>query len=227
MSKLPSVEEMPKLCLSSLLFAYQRSHYYSTLTEMDLGDTITKHVKPLSLTTIAAAATVVSILGYSYSRSSKKTTAGEYREIPLAKGWIPYFGNFSKFGHSFIARILNESTGHLWTYVFSGDIVAMAMARRNVDMGPILRFYMGPKPWIVISDPDMVHELLNVHGVSTSHRPKHSYGTRLQSQDHGLTFIDPGSRWKKVRAACECFKYMSSSCCGLIFSSHPVSLNQK
>ncbi|CDH49792.1 cytochrome p450 [Lichtheimia corymbifera JMRC:FSU:9682] len=149
---------------------------------MDLGDTITKHVKPLSLTAIATAAAVVSILGYSYSRSSKKTTTGEYREIPLAKGWIPYFG-------------------HLWTYVFSGDIVAMAMARRNVDMGPVLRFYMGPKPWVVISDPDIVHDLLNVHGVSTSHRPKHSYGTRLQSQDHGLTFIDPGSRWKKVRAA--------------------------
>lgn len=73
------------------------------------------------------------------------------------------------------AYILIECIGHLWTYVFSGDIVAMAMARRNVGMGPILRFYMGPKPWVIISDPDIVHELLNVHGVSTSHRPKHSY----------------------------------------------------
>ncbi|KAI7881897.1 hypothetical protein K492DRAFT_176764 [Lichtheimia hyalospora FSU 10163] len=73
---------------------------------MDLGDHITKHVKLHSLTTIAAAATVVSILGYTYSRSKKP--AG-YKEIPLAKGWIPYFG-------------------HLWTYVFSGNIVGMEMA---------------------------------------------------------------------------------------------------
>ncbi|KAI7881898.1 cytochrome P450 [Lichtheimia hyalospora FSU 10163] len=68
-------------------------------------------------------------------------------------------------------------------------------------MGPILLFHMGSKPWVVISDPDIAHELLNVHGVSTSHRPRHTYGTRLQSQDHGLTYIDPGSRWKKIRAA--------------------------
>lgn len=61
---------------------------------MDLKDNITKHIKPLSLTAIAAAATAVSILGYRSCHSSKKTVAGEYREIPLAKGWIPYFGNF-------------------------------------------------------------------------------------------------------------------------------------
>ncbi|CDH49791.1 cytochrome p450 [Lichtheimia corymbifera JMRC:FSU:9682] len=152
---------------------------------MDLGDNITKHVKPLSLTAIAAAATAASILGYRYCHSSKKTTAGEYIKIPLAKGWVPYFG-------------------HLWTYVFSGAIVGMEMARRNVDMGPILRFDMGPRSWVVVSDPDMVHELLNVHGVSTSCRPHYSYGTRMQSQTHGLTFTDLGSRWKKVRAACKC-----------------------
>ncbi|CDS04181.1 hypothetical protein LRAMOSA07136 [Lichtheimia ramosa] len=154
---------------------------------MDVESFITKHVKQLSLTSIAAAATVVSILGYSYSQSKKKAVG--YKEIPLAKGWMPYFG-------------------HLWTYVFSGDIAGMKMAQRNSDMGPILHFQMGSKPWIVISDPDMAHELLNVHGISTSHRPKHSYGTRLQSQDHGLTFIDPGSRWKKTRAAFT--QYMSS-----------------
>ncbi|KAJ8658608.1 hypothetical protein O0I10_005648 [Lichtheimia ornata] len=160
---------------------------------MDLKDNITKHIKPLSLTAIAAAATAVSILGYRSCHSSKKTVAGEYREIPLAKGWIPYFG-------------------HLWTYVFSGAIVGMEMARRNVDMGPILRFHMGPRLWVVISDADMVHELLNVHGVSTSCRPQYSYGTRLQSQTHGLTFSDLGSRWKKVRAVfVQCLSTKSES----------------
>lgn len=181
---------------------------------MDLGDSITKHVKPLSVTAIAAAATVVSVLGYRYCHFSKKTTAGEYRKIPLAKGWVPYFGNFIinlALFHCTHVHILIESIGHLWTYVFSGAIVGMEMARRNVDMGPILRFDMGPRSWVVISDADMVHELLNVHGVSTSCRPHYSYGTRLQSQTHGLTFTDLGSRWKKVRAVCKRNIYDPSS----------------
>lgn len=172
---------------------------------MDVESFITKHAKQLSLTSIAAAATVVSILGYSYSQSKKKAVG--YKEIPLAKGWMPYFGKSVRdriHGRNvYISFTHHVYVGHLWTYVFSGDIAGIKMAQRNSDMGPILHFQMGSKPWIVISDPDMAHELLNVHGISTSHRPKHSYGTRLQSQDHGLTFIDPGSRWKKTRAACE------------------------
>lgn len=60
------------------------SSYYSLL--QGNGD-ITKHATPLSLSAVAAAAAVTSLL---VSRLMRKT--GEYKEIPVAKGSIPYFG---------------------------------------------------------------------------------------------------------------------------------------
>ena len=59
-------------------------------------DGITKHTLPFSLTTVATAAavavTMTSIVGYRYACLSRSSTKNEYREIPLAKGAIPYFG---------------------------------------------------------------------------------------------------------------------------------------
>lgn len=81
------------------------------------------------------------------------------------------------------------------------DIPAILMAQRNKDLGPIVRYNMGSQPWLIISDADMAHELLNTHGVATSHRANHTYGNAFDVAQYGITFHDPvGSRWKRMRA---------------------------
>lgn len=76
------------------------------------------------------------------------------------------------------------------------------MAQRNKDMDPIVRYNMGSQPWLVISDAEIAHELLNTHGLVTSHRAKHTYGNVFDVAQYGVTFHDPvGSRWNRMRAA--------------------------
>ncbi|KAI7881896.1 cytochrome P450 [Lichtheimia hyalospora FSU 10163] len=143
------------------------------------GNDLARHVTPLSLSAVAAAAAVTSIL---ISRLMRKT--GEYKEIPIAKGSIPYFG-------------------HLRSYLYTSmhDIPAILMAQRNTDLGPIVRYNMGSQSWLVISDADLAYELLNTHGAATSHRAKHTFGDTLDATHHGMTFNHPvSSRWKKTRA---------------------------
>lgn len=86
------------------------------------------------------------------------------------------------------------------SYLFTDDIPAILLAEQNANMGPILRVNMGCRPWMIISDRNMAHEVFNSNGASTSHRPKHTY-ERLQSAEYGIVFNSPSDRWRKTRAA--------------------------
>lgn len=87
------------------------------------------------------------------------------------------------------------------SFLLTDDIPAILMAEQNANnKEPILRINMGCRPWMIIVDRHMAHEVLNGHGASTSHRPKHTY-ERLQSSEYGLVFNSPSDRWRKTRAA--------------------------
>lgn len=84
-----SIKEMtPGLKVLNYLHSFDCSMLSSYHSLLQGNGDITKHATPLSLSAVAAAAAAVtSIL---VSRLMKKT--GEYKEIPVAKGSVPYFG---------------------------------------------------------------------------------------------------------------------------------------
>lgn len=65
-----------------------------------------------------------------------------------------------------------------------------------------MRIYMGVQPIVFVSDALLAHQLMNVHGVKTAHRPDHIYWSMYQSRKQGLAFNDPNICWKKIRQAC-------------------------
>lgn len=44
-----------------------------------------------------------------------------------------------------------------------------------LKIGPIIRVYFGVQPWIMISDPNIAHELFSTKGSVTSGRPWQLY----------------------------------------------------
>lgn len=90
------------------------------------------------------------------------------------------------------------------SFLFTDDIPGIMMAEQNANNEePILRVNMGCRPWMIIMDRHLAHEVFNSHGASTSHRPKHTY-ERLQSSEYGIVFNSPSDRWRKTRAAGKC-----------------------
>ncbi|KAI9321051.1 cytochrome P450 [Dichotomocladium elegans] len=130
----------------------------------------------IPIKSVIAAISVIASIGLVVKGIKKTKIAGE---IPIAYGNLPYFGHMLQFK--------------------TGEIQAITMAKWHRDLGPIIRVNMGVKPWVVVADPHMAHEILSINGIATSNRPSHTYANRIQSSDHGIVFNNPSARWKKAR----------------------------
>ncbi|KAJ8657340.1 hypothetical protein O0I10_006893 [Lichtheimia ornata] len=143
-----------------------------------LGSLNKDQIKPI--VGIAAATSVA--LYTTYALRKKRTAIPEgFRDIPtVSEGRIPYFG-------------------HLLSM---GELPATTITKWHKKYGPIIRVYFGVQPWIMISDPNIAHELFSSKGSVTSGRPWQLYSHQYYAPgQRGVAFPDPGKRWKKTRTA--------------------------
>ncbi|KAI8139311.1 cytochrome P450 [Fennellomyces sp. T-0311] len=61
--------------------------------------------------------------------------------------------------------------------------------------------YMGAKPWLLIGDPYLAHELLSINGSATADRPFQLFTHEYFAQDRGINFCNPSSQWSTTRGA--------------------------
>ena len=65
-----------------------------------------------------------------------------------------------------------------------------------------MKVYMGVKPWILLGDASLAHEILSQNGGVTSNRPFQHYTHKLYSRNRGIIFPNPSDEWNKTRTAC-------------------------
>ncbi|KAI8138875.1 cytochrome P450 [Fennellomyces sp. T-0311] len=117
-----------------------------------------------------------------YYYVAKRVFASEfnsYKEIPVPPGRVPYFGH--------LFSLMESPSGQ--------------MAKWQHQLGPIMKIYMGVKPWILLGDPHLAHEIFCQNGSVTSNRPFQYYTHKHYSQNRGIIFPNPSDEWNKTRAA--------------------------
>ncbi|KAI9497144.1 cytochrome P450, partial [Zychaea mexicana] len=68
-------------------------------------------------------------------------------------------------------------------------------------IGPIIRINMGVKPWVIIGDPYLAHEILKVNDAVTSGRPYHLYLSKYHTMNRkGMVYTNADKQWKRCRA---------------------------
>ncbi|KAG2220767.1 hypothetical protein INT45_012260 [Circinella minor] len=101
-----------------------------------------------------------------------------YVGIPSPKGDVPYVGHLFAIGPDLIKR------SHEW----------------HQELGPIFYMKMGVRPFLIISDPNIAHELLVSNGRFTSSRPHDNISEDFFGHDaRGLISSPPDKRWKSLR----------------------------
>ncbi|KAI9493660.1 cytochrome P450 [Zychaea mexicana] len=136
----------------------------------------------LSAAPVTAAAGLVAYGIYTAYRSHQQKKAVEmgYKEIPTPKGAVPYLGHLPMLA----------------------ELPALKITEWQKELGPIVRVHMGQKPWIVISDPHLAHEIFSSNGAVTSGRPFQNYAAKIHAiNQRGIAFPNPDKRWKKTRTA--------------------------
>ncbi|KAG2228137.1 hypothetical protein INT45_009183 [Circinella minor] len=136
----------------------------------------------LSAAPVTAAVGLVTYGIYTAYRShqQKKALEAGYKEIPVPKGALPYLGHLP---------MLQE-------------LPALKITEWQKELGAIIRINMGQKPWIVISDPYLAHEIFSNNGAVTSGRPFQNYAGKHHSiNQRGIAFPNADKRWKKTRTA--------------------------
>ncbi|KAI9312910.1 cytochrome P450 [Dichotomocladium elegans] len=128
------------------------------------------------VTTTGAVTGLISLAIY---LSSKSLNAASTETIPSPKGSVFYFG-------------------HLLS--FKRDVMPVQMLTEwQKDLGPIMQIDMGVRRWVVITDPYLAHELMNIQGSITSGRPSYMF-SHVYARNKGLLFANPNPLWKKTRA---------------------------
>ncbi|KAI7881066.1 cytochrome P450 [Lichtheimia hyalospora FSU 10163] len=136
----------------------------------------------LVISIVAATALITSttcIFNVWRSLYRNKTIHDGFQKIPKPKGAIPYFG-------------------HLFAFP-KDENPAATILKWQEETGPIMRIYMGVQPIIFISDAQLAHELLNMHGIKTANRPGHKYWRLYQSRGQGIGFNNPNVCWRRIR----------------------------
>ncbi|CAO3645249.1 unnamed protein product [Cunninghamella blakesleeana] len=135
-----------------------------------------KNQKVLSIT----AAVSVIVGGYFLVSTKKKTKKGPYKEIPVPKGNYPY-------------------VGHLFSL---GSLPELTIKKWHEEYGPVISVKMGVKNFVMLSDPQIAHEIFVSQGTYTSDRPYHTFMSVYYSHGgRGLGSSNATKSWKKSRTA--------------------------
>ncbi|CAO3639618.1 unnamed protein product [Cunninghamella echinulata] len=128
-----------------------------------------------------AILTIVSttIAAYYLLKSNKDNAKATYDEIPVPKSNLPY-------------------VGHLLSL---GDLPGRTIAKWHEEYGPILKVKMGVQDYIMISDPELSHELFVTKGAITSDRPFSTYLNLYSYPGRGIAFTNADKKWKQARTA--------------------------
>ncbi|CAO3644759.1 unnamed protein product [Cunninghamella blakesleeana] len=146
------------------------------LVDLYKVDSFIKNQKVLSIT----AAVYVVVSSYLLFSNKQKTNKSNYKEIPVPKGSYPYVG------HLFSLGPLSEMTIKKW----------------HEEYGPIISVKMGVRNFVMISDPQIAHEIFVSQGTHTSDRPFHTFTSIYYSHGgRGLGRSNATKSWKKKRAA--------------------------
>ncbi|KAI9493335.1 cytochrome P450 [Zychaea mexicana] len=88
--------------------------------------------------------------------------------------------------------------GHLLNFI---SMQAHKLKQWHDELGPVIRVQMGAQPWIVVSDPAIVHYLFVTKGATASNRPYQVKSTHYYSRDNsGIAFGNANARWRRLRA---------------------------
>ncbi|KAI7858756.1 cytochrome P450 [Circinella umbellata] len=133
-------------------------------------------------TTAAASVGAIALLTTVIWKFSLSTNSnGEmvpYAGIPTPKGNAPYIGHLFTIGSDLIKR------SHEW----------------HQELGPIFYMKVGVRPFLIISDPNIAHELLVSNGRFTSSRPNDNIVEDFFGHDaRGLIASPPDKKWKTLR----------------------------
>ncbi|KAI9250291.1 cytochrome P450 [Sporodiniella umbellata] len=110
--------------------------------------------------------------------SKYKTCNSE--KIPSPKGAYPIFGHLP---------------------LIKGK-ASLVFTKWHRELGPVIRVKMGSLNWVLISDPEALHEILAKQGKSTSGRPELTFISEVNSpNDSGIAFASYGRKWKNTRNA--------------------------
>ncbi|KAI9009331.1 cytochrome P450 [Phycomyces nitens] len=133
---------------------------------------------------VAASAVVASVCYYLFTKN--KSHKG-LNEIPSPKRSYPVFG-------------------HLFSL---GKVPGDRIAEWHNELGPIIKLNIGAQVWVIVSNPQMAHELFSLRGSVTSARPSHFYFNDIYSRGgRGIVFVSATKRWKKTRATA--LKFLSA-----------------
>ncbi|KAI9496236.1 cytochrome P450 [Zychaea mexicana] len=149
---------------------------------MELFDSFKDGRDPRMITTSIAAATALALYGVYYcTRAFAAQTRGKpINEIPAVDGAIPYFGHMFQ-----IPKELPMLKFHEW----------------HQRYGSIFRMNLGVKPWIVIGNRHIAHDILKINDDVTSGRPYHHYLSHYHMINRGgVSFRNPDERWRRYRA---------------------------
>ncbi|KAI9243777.1 cytochrome P450 [Sporodiniella umbellata] len=136
--------------------------------------------------------------------SRNKIYSGE--KIPSPKGAYPIFGH---------APLIKEKVG-------------IAITKWHKELGPIFKLKMGSHNWVLISDPEALHELLVKQGVFTSGRPELTFLSVVNSPNDSLSnvlsreiqrIVDMMREDAKNNQAIDIYRYSSLASISIILST--------
>ncbi|KAI7885068.1 cytochrome P450 [Lichtheimia hyalospora FSU 10163] len=72
----------------------------------------------------------------------------------------------------------------------------------HLDHGPVLRVNLGAQEWVMVSDTDILQELLVHNGAASSSRPFVNYSSgHYALNKKGIVLSDANKKWKSLRSA--------------------------
>ncbi|KAI9269164.1 cytochrome P450 [Phascolomyces articulosus] len=88
--------------------------------------------------------------------------------------------------------------GHLLNFIIK--MQAHKLKVWHDELGPVIRLQIGAQPWIVVSDPSIVHYLFTTNGTTSSNRPYQILSAHYYSRDNsGIAFGKANTRWRRLR----------------------------
>ncbi|RCI06239.1 cytochrome P450 2 sub U member 1 [Rhizopus stolonifer] len=133
---------------------------------------------------IFPAVSIAAVLLYSsyqlLHQNKKSVTDGLIKEIPTPGSHYPY-------------------VGHLLSL---GELPGAQVSKWHKELGPIIQLRMGQQRWIMVDDPNLAHKIFVGRGADASNRPHITYAIDYYGLGgHGIVFSQPGTSFKKNRAA--------------------------
>ncbi|KAJ8655157.1 hypothetical protein O0I10_009192 [Lichtheimia ornata] len=128
-----------------------------------------------------AAATIATASALLYAIRSSSNSKGPKDNIPTAPGRLPFFGH-----------ILSLDT----------SMPAFTFKKWLTEYGPVLRVNLGAQEWILVSNLDIIQDVLVRNGAVASSRPFFNYASGYYALNKkGILLSDANKKWKNARSA--------------------------